>query len=934
MRYSISRFPFVSTTILASAVCLLPLGVANALEDLAAHVDPLIGTGPSNVEHPVPGGRGGSVFPGASLPFGMIQWSPDTPRGEPSGYSYDDREIKGFSLTHFSGAGCDNFADLPILPTVGVRNRSTPVGFAHANEEASPGYYRVLLDNGVKVELTATTRTGHGRFAFPAGSAAQNLLFDARGSATGVRAARVDLEDSTQLSGMVASGNFCGTHNEYTLYFAVKFDSAYEAASRWDGGALVSFPGAGGRAVQMKVGLSYVSVANAKENLDAENPGWDFEAMRAAARERWNEALARVTVSGGESRDRRIFYTALYHTLLHPNVFSDVNGDYVGFDRRMHRAEGYTQYANFSGWDIYRSQVPLLALLFPRETSDMMQSMVADGQQCGALPKWAQANGETGVMVGDPAAPIVAGAYAFGARDFDARSALALLQRSAKVPGTACNGIVMRPGLAEYLSYGYIPEGVAGVWGGVATGMEYQGADFAIARLAAALGETQAAREFLARSALWQYQLDPSTRLQRPRSASGAWVDGSFGAHSTTGMVEGNAEQYVWMVPHDPKTLRDGLGGDSIMSSRLDRLFTRLNAGLEDPYFYMGNEPNFATPWLYPWARTPWRTQDVVRRIMEETFTDGAGGLPGNDDLGATSSWYVWAALGLYPVAPGDSGLVLSSPLFPKAVVALGDGKSLTIEANGAPARYIERAMLDGVEHRTAWLDASQLLEGASLQFDLSRHPTLWASEAGDEPPARLPLRFGSWSEALNHHGVRDSDAGAGLAADFDGSGYAYPLAELRAAGFASRTPLRVEGLVFPLHDLGGGALDNLISVGQHIDVQATPGARRLGFLGAASQGPSSGQGELHYDDGTVQTFTLGFSDWTLNGGRSRPAFGNKTVVTLPFRLTRDGGREQVASHVFLTEIPLDSAKTLRSVRLPQRLDRGMLHVFAMAVGG
>ena len=697
---------------------------AAAPDHLYRYVDPFIGTGPSNAPNPVPGGRGGSVFPGATVPFGMVQFSPDTPNGEPSGYSYSDNEITSFSITHFSGAGCRNFGDLPMMPTVGVGNVETKVGFSHANERAEAGYYSVLLESGVQTELTATKHTGVARFTFPEKSTARNLVLEPRKSAAGVRDATVQVTGPTTISGFVASGNFCNTNNQYTVYFSADFDQPFDLKENSNRSYSLSFPRNSINQVHMKIGVSFVSVNNARKNLESESRNESFDTIRDAAQATWDQYLGKISVRSGDKKALTKFYTALYHSLLHPNVYSDVNGEYFGFDNRIHKADGYTQYANYSGWDIYRTQVQLIAWLWPSHASDMAQSMVASANECGALPKWSQANGETGVMVGDPGAIIVANIYAFGGRNFDAAMALKHMVHTATQPGASCNGIVIRPALKEYLEYGYIPYETENLWGSVATTLEYQNADFAIGKFAQAIGDQDHAKQFFNRAAAWTTHFDAQSNLLRPRKVDGTWAVSPFGPSTGDGFVEGNAEQYLWMVPYDPATLIARLGGSSTVSARLDRLFSRLNAGLNEPYFYMGNEPNFATPWLYAWAGTPWRTQDVVRRIMDEAFGADAGGLPGNDDLGATSSWYVWSALGLYPITPGASGLVIGSPAFAEAKVILGNGRELVIEGRGVPGRFVQSLTINGQAHTVAWTSAEQLSNGGVMQFELGPDPS------------------------------------------------------------------------------------------------------------------------------------------------------------------------------------------------------------------
>ncbi|HEX9919679.1 MAG TPA: GH92 family glycosyl hydrolase, partial [Pyrinomonadaceae bacterium] len=440
--------------------------------DLSGHVNPFVGTGNSPLPDYLGGNASGNTFPGATMPFGMVQWSPDTERGfgkdERGSYLYHDTSIRGFSLTHLSGPGCPVFGDVPIMPVAGgltVSPAADPnaynAKFSHERESASPGFYEVALDTGVGVRLAATERTGSGVFTYPA-SPAVTLLFDVGRNATGVSEGEWRRDGERSLSGSVASGGFCGTRNKYKVYFAAEFDRPFATTGTWDGerishgsrsvkgtkvGGFVTFDASKERTVRVKVGLSYVSAENARLNLRAENAGWNFDAVRARARARWNDALGRIEVSGGTLAERQVFYTALYHTLLHPTIFGDANGEYLGFDDKVHSSRAHTQYTNFSGWDIYRSQIPLVAFLFPEEASDMMQSLTNAAREGGGLPIWPVANDESGAMYGDPATASIASAYAFGARAFDTRSALAAMIRNATDPEAKSRTYPARPAL-------------------------------------------------------------------------------------------------------------------------------------------------------------------------------------------------------------------------------------------------------------------------------------------------------------------------------------------------------------------------------------------------------------------------------------------------------------------------------------------------------
>jgi predicted alpha-1,2-mannosidase len=744
--------------------------------DLARYVNPFVGTGRSPLPDYLGGNASGNTFPGATLPFGMVQFSPDTENSfgpeDRGSYLYSDTAIRGFSLTHLSGPGCHIFADVPFIPVVGEIKDSPATNpnaylakFSHEHESASPGYYEVTLDTGVRVQLTATERTGFGSFTFPATENA-TLLVNLGRNASGVKHAEYRHHGPQTFTGSVASGGFCGARNKYRLYFAVEFDRPAASFGGWKDnfvahsqrdaggtqiGTFITFDATEQRRVLVKIGLSYVSKANALANLRAEQPGWDFEATRARARARWNWALGHLAVSGGTLDERQVFYTALYHTLLHPTIFSDANGDYLGFDERVHRERGHTQYTNFSGWDIYRSELPLLAWLFPEETSDMMQSLVRDAQQGGGLPLWPVANDESGAMVGDPSTVMLASAYAFGARTFDTRAALAAMIKGATDPDTKSKSYPQRNGLADYLKYGYIPMEQVGLRGSPSVALEYQIADFALAQFARAHGDLKTHREMMRRAQWWTKIFDPQTRYIRGRWADGSWLPGfDFEAkrydpklpwrpESHKSYVEGNATQYTWLVPHNMRALFERIGGDEVVIQRLDSFFTEFNAGPNRPYFFIGNEPVFGVPWAYNFARQPSKTQAITRRVLTELFTNTPGGIPGNDDLGATSSWIVFAATGLYPVIPGVGGFALNSPLFPRITARMGESRRLEIVGAGASAAtpYVQGLWLNGRPYDSTWLPYDKLARGGTLRFKLGRTPnTRWATTPAAAPPS------------------------------------------------------------------------------------------------------------------------------------------------------------------------------------------------------
>jgi len=690
----------------------------------------------------------------------MLYWSPDNIQG--TFYRREGQNTRGFSLTHLSGPGCSAYGDVPILPISGLPQfpqpqHPAPYGATYRSDRqsAQPGYYAVQLDSGIGVELAAAVHSGIARVQFPADGKAHTILVDLSRNLTRVNDAEIRVE-ANRMTGSVESDEFCGNENHYRVYFALEVEGKPATEGTFNELEVTQAPGSrqgqrsGGylslspetRTVLVKVGLSYVSAANAEMNLRQEIPGWDFEGVRTQARAAWNEALGHIQVSGGTVAQQRPFYTSLYHSLLHPSVFSDVNGDYTGFDNRLHRAEGRTQYANYSGWDIYRSQVQLIAMLFPKVAGDMAESLVLDAEQGGGLPIWGVANDDSCVMVGDPSDLIVASIYAFGGTGFNTRSALAAMLHGAGDPHAHSRLCNERPGLDWYLRKGYIPRipNDGDTAGAAAVTLEDTSADFAISQFAAALGNTKVAETFLRRSANWRNLFDPQTRYIRARDQEGSFLP-DFSPEKSEGFVEGNSAQYTWMVPYDLHGLIEAIGGAQSATGRLDNYFSeygKWNGCGYTPYFFIGNEPSFGNPWIYNWSGHPWRSQEVVRKILYSLFDDSPGGLPRNDDLGATSSWAVFAQLGIYPEIPGVGGLTVNSPIFPSATLLLGEHR-LRIRADGAPDKiYVQRVALDGQPLRNWWVQWEKLKQATELNFTLSGEAT---GEAGEAPPLFSPGR-------------------------------------------------------------------------------------------------------------------------------------------------------------------------------------------------
>ena len=777
----------------------LPLLAARApAQDLAAEVNPFIGTT-----------NAGNVYPGPTVPFGMVAFSPEMtalpgkrfPIAAPGGYEWRSNGVRGFSLTHVNGTGCTGASgDIPLMPVTlpvelspssadaGVRYTSL---LDHAKETASPGAYTLTLDNGVAVSLAATARTAVGQFQFPADKPA-NLLFRTSDSEVGSGDSTIIIDPATRtVRGSVTSGNFCGYLAEdrresyYTLHFVAEFDQPFEVGGTWrddtvqggarEGGGGTTYgskghppagKGAGGwisfdakrtPQVTARIGISYVDEAGARANLRRESPqGTTVAATQAATRAKWNELLGQVSVKGGTPDERTVFYTALYHAMLAPNLHSDGDGRYRGMDGKVHALakRQQAQYANYSGWDVYRSQLQLLTLLQPQVGSDVAQSLLNQADQNGGVwDRWTHITGATGVMNGDPSPPSVAAIHAFGGRGFDLQRAYASLKKAATVPtardldkrGCPVLCVGQRPGLDQWIALKYMPEGAPG-WGSAADTLEMVSADFGLSELALAAGDVQGAKQFRERSGWWRNLYNPKATAPQgyiqPRNADGSWP--AFDPAADDGFVEGSGAQYLWMVPFDPAGLFEALGGRDASIARLDAFFRKPDGAWavtkSGPlHAELDNEPSIAAPWLYNFLGQPWKTQETVRQAMRQIWTNTPEGMPGNDDLGQMSSWYVWSALGLYPVYPGRADLVIGSPLFTEAVITR-PGAKIVVRARGAAmeAPYVQSLQVDGKASNASWLPASFVQLGGTLDFELgSTKNEQWGAQ--DVPPSHGP---------------------------------------------------------------------------------------------------------------------------------------------------------------------------------------------------
>lgn len=727
---------------------------------LTSYVNPFIGTSPSPLSSYGFGFDTGDVFPGAAYPLGMFQFSPDTTTGQAGGYWYPDSAIKGFSTRHFSGRGVNCYEDFAFKPFLGTVTLSPAtssgtytVGFSHTNESAAPGYYSVLLNNGVRVELTATMRTGMGKFTFPNTNAA-TVLIDAGSSAGGDSAnTSITILGTNQVQGY-ATANIGGASKSYTLYFVAQFDRGFTSTGTWNAGtvspgtlsstgsqvgAFLTFDATADPVIYARVGISFVSIANALANLNAENTNLDFAGIRTAADAAWNNALGKIVVAGGTLTQLQNFYTALYHCFFHPDVINDVNGQYTGMDGQVHTvASGHSQYDNISSWDIYRSGLPLRALLSPSGASDIAQSLVTYALQDasvrangGGLAAWEQTYRNSENMGGDDPLISLAGMYALGATNFDTASALAAMKLDAGTVGTTSDGQTVRSSLSQYLSLGYVANQTA-------TTLTYCGDDFALYQFSQMLGDTDPADvTYLNRSGNWLNLFNSTNNLIQTRNSDGTWVAGVT-ATTQTGYTEGSAIQYTWLVPFNLKGLFNAMGGTSNALSILDNYYQQLNSGPGGQYEWVGNEPCEADPWDYDYTGAPWGTQSAVHRILSQCFTNTPGGFPGNDDGGSISSWYVFAALGFYPETPSAGGFAINGPLFPGTTVNLENGKQITIQGVNSSAQnyYIQSLAINGTNSTSLWLPISTIQNGASLVFNLTNAPAGWGTNAADAPPS------------------------------------------------------------------------------------------------------------------------------------------------------------------------------------------------------
>jgi predicted alpha-1,2-mannosidase len=760
MKDNPSRFGRILSPVLAAM--LAAYAFSASAKSPADFVNPFIGT----AEH-------GHVYPGATVPFGMVQLSPDTRDGTwdgSSGYHYSDESILGFSHNHLSGTGCADLGNILLMPTVGEL-KLTPGGnpgegyrarFSHNDEVSRPGYYSVRLpDYGVQVELTATARAGFHRYTFPATEAAHVVVDLQHGVGNSLKEGQLTIEDDHTASGYRKSEGWGGEHVYYfVMEFSRPFDSVGVAQADKDVAGKTTtgketkghfnFKTKAGAQILVRVGISTVSVEGARKNLHAEISGWDFDAVAKAAHKQWDTALGVFDVKTGDANLRQTFYTALYHTMMAPTLLSDVDGQYRGPDGKVHTAANFNYYTELSLWDTFRAENPLLTLTQPARVNDLVNTMLEHFKVFGqnTLPVWPNGGKETWCMIGNHAIPVITDAYLKGFRAYDPNEALADM-----IASTDKN----REQLDAYRDRGFIPTGKNVQ--SVSKTLEYAYDDACISRLAKVLGKNDVAEKYAKRSQNWENVFDPSTSFMRGKNADGSWVE-PFGETEQDSITfneytEANAWQYNFFVLQDIPGLIGKLGGDDKFVARLDEMFDTPKeipnqrmipdvTGIIGMYSH-GNEPDHQVPYLYNYAGQPWKTQARVRSVASALYTNTPGGICGNDDCGQISAWYVFAALGFYPVDPTSKTYILGSPLLDKVTLHLDQkfakGREFTVIAknNSQQNVYIQSATLNGKPLMRSWISHEEIVAGGKLVLEMGPTPNKeFGSAAQNRPPGQV----------------------------------------------------------------------------------------------------------------------------------------------------------------------------------------------------
>ena len=703
-------------------------------EDYTQYVNPFIGTDFT-----------GNTYPGASVPFGMVQLSPDN--GLPgwdriSGYYYPDSTIAGFSHTHLSGTGAGDLYDIIFMPvTRPYKEAEAPLGvyskFSHANEQATAGYYQVLLsDYNINVELTATERCGIQKYTFPKADASVFLNLSKAMNWDFTKDSHIEIVDSVTVRGYRMSE---GWAKDQRIFFVSQFSKPF-IASQIDT-TTITYPkdkeicGAGyiarfdfntqeGEQILVRTALSGVSIAGAQKNLEAEATHWDFDKYRADAKITWNKELAKIDVTTDNVNDKTNFYTALYHSMLAPTLFCDVDGAYFGADKKIHQAAGWNNYGTFSLWDTYRTAHPLFTYTQPERVNDMVKSFLAHYDEHGLLPVWNFYGNETDMMIGYHAVPVIVDAYLKGIGNFDAERALAACVATANTDDYR--------GIGLYKDFGYIPYNKEAE--SLSKTLEYAFDDYCIAQMASKMGKKEIADTFYKRSQNFRNLYNPATSFMQPKDDKGNWIADFNAEDYTTHITESNGWQYFWYAPQDIPALVELTGGKGRFAEKLDSMFTHVphsddklpifSTGMIGQYAH-GNEPSHHVIYLYNAVDQPWKTQKYAAEVMNELYLNTPAGLCGNEDCGQMSAWYVMSAMGFYPVNPANLTYEIGTPLFSKSVMHLANDKSFTVLAPNVTKEniYIQSVMLNGKPYTKSYITHDQIMNGDTFTFEMGNQP-------------------------------------------------------------------------------------------------------------------------------------------------------------------------------------------------------------------
>ena len=711
---------------LTAAVALATIFSVSA-QDYTQYVNPFIGTGGH-----------GHVFLGANVPFGNIQAGPTQKKQGwdwCSGYHYSDSTVIGFGQMHLSGTGIGDLGDVSLLPMTNPSQRE--VKFSHKAEYVCPGYYSVMLASGIRVELTATQRVAFHRYSFPADATkgyialnlAQGIGWDKMTSC------KFKQESDKTITGFRMSE---GWAKDQRVYFVAEFSEPVKLEENERDTIGIFSVASTSQPLLVKVGISAVSVENARENLQQELPGWNFASVVSKANANWNRELSKIAIKTQDERAKRIFYTALYHTMIAPSVFSDVNGEYRGADGKTHKGD-FTDYTTFSLWDTYRAAFPLMTLIQPEMQRDLAETMLHIFKQQGKLPVWHLMGNETDCMVGNPGIPVLVD-IALKGFNVDKKAVFEAVKASA-----------MRDerGMGLLKKYGYIPCDLDPEKETVAKGLEYALADACIAKLAKQLGKTEDYKYFYKRSQSYRdFYFDKQTKFMRGVTSDHKFrepFDPFSTVHRQDDYTEGNAWQYVWLVPHDVHGLVAAFGGEKPFVSKLDSLFI-VNGdmgaeaspditGLIGQYAH-GNEPSHHILYMYNYVGQPWKGADKIRYVLANLYHDDFDGLSGNEDVGQMSAWYILSSVGFYQVDPAGGRYVFGSPLFDEATLNVGNGKTFRVVAhnNSSENKYIQSAKLNGKPYTRSYIDFKDIVRGGTLEFVMGNKPSQFGVKPSDRP--------------------------------------------------------------------------------------------------------------------------------------------------------------------------------------------------------